>query len=70
MAAKLTRLTHKTAIKLRLASESCNICCIRSRRPVQKIWSHPQLCILFCVCKILSEISEHNEFKVKGYKIP
>jgi hypothetical protein len=30
-AAKLTRLTHKIAIQLRLEVESCSICCCRSR---------------------------------------
>jgi len=36
MAAKLTRLTHKIAIKLHLVTESCTICGSRSRRPVRK----------------------------------
>jgi hypothetical protein len=37
MAAKLTRLTHKIAIQLHLAAESCTICSCRSRRPVRKL---------------------------------
>jgi hypothetical protein len=37
MAAKLTRLTHKTAIQLYLVAESFTICSSRSRRPVRKI---------------------------------
>jgi hypothetical protein len=36
MAAKLTRLTHKIAIKLHLVAESCTICSSRSRWPVRK----------------------------------
>jgi hypothetical protein len=37
IAAKLTRLTHKTAIQLRLVAESYTICSSRSRRPVRKL---------------------------------
>jgi len=37
MAAKLTRLTHKIAIKLHLVAESSTICSSRSRRPIQKL---------------------------------
>jgi hypothetical protein len=37
MAAKLTRLTHKIAIKLHLVAESCTICSSRSRWPVRKL---------------------------------
>jgi hypothetical protein len=36
MEAKLTRLTHKIAIKLHLVAESCTICSSRSMRPVRK----------------------------------
>jgi hypothetical protein len=36
MAAKLTRLTHKTAIQLYLMAESCTICSSRSRLPARK----------------------------------
>jgi hypothetical protein len=45
MAAKLTRLTHKTAIQLHLVAESCTICSSRSRRPVRKLLGTP-LCFL------------------------
>jgi len=41
MAAELTRLTHKIAIKLRLVAESCTICSSRSRRPVRKLLYTP-----------------------------
>jgi hypothetical protein len=37
MAAKLTRLTHKIAIQLHLAEESCTICSSRARQPVRKL---------------------------------
>jgi hypothetical protein len=37
MAAKLTTLTHKIAIKLHLVAESSTICSSRSRRPVRKL---------------------------------
>jgi hypothetical protein len=40
MVAKLTRLTHKVAIQLNLAAESCPICSSRSRLPVQKLFIH------------------------------
>jgi len=41
MAAKLTRLTHKTAIQLHLVAKSCTICNSRSRRPVRKVLDTP-----------------------------
>jgi len=34
MAAKITRLTHKIAIQLRLVAERCTIFSYRSRQPV------------------------------------
>jgi hypothetical protein len=37
MAAKLTRLTHKTAIQLQLVAQNCTICSSRSRRPARKL---------------------------------
>jgi hypothetical protein len=37
MAAKLTRLTHKTAIQLHLVAECCTIGSSHSRRPVRKL---------------------------------
>jgi hypothetical protein len=37
MATKLTKLTHKIAIKLYLVAESCNICSSRSMRPVREL---------------------------------
>jgi len=37
MAAKLTRLTHKITIQLRLVAESFIVCSSRSRRPVRKL---------------------------------
>jgi hypothetical protein len=37
MAAKLTRLTHKIAIRLRLVAESSTICSSCSRQPVRKL---------------------------------
>jgi hypothetical protein len=41
MAAKLIRLTHKTAIQLHLLAESCIICSSSSRRPVRKLLDTP-----------------------------
>jgi len=37
MAAKLIRLTHKIATKLRLLAESCTICSSRSSQLVRKL---------------------------------
>jgi hypothetical protein len=37
MAAKITRLAHKIAIKLHLVAESCTIYSSRSRRSVPKL---------------------------------
>jgi len=40
--AQLTRLTHKIAIKLHLAAESCTMCSSRYRRPpVRKLLDIP-----------------------------
>jgi hypothetical protein len=41
IAAKLTRLTHKIVIQLRLVAESCIICIPCSRRPVRKLLGTP-----------------------------
>jgi hypothetical protein len=41
MAAKLTRLSHKTAIQLHFLAESCTICSSRSRWPVRKLLDTP-----------------------------
>jgi len=41
MAAKLTRLTRKIAIQLRLVAENCTICNSRSRRPGWKLLHPP-----------------------------
>jgi hypothetical protein len=41
MYAKFTRVTHKTAIQLRLVAESCTIYSSRSRRPVRKLLDTP-----------------------------
>jgi len=41
MAARLTRLTRKIEIQLRLMAESCTICNSRSRRPVRKLLDTP-----------------------------
>jgi len=37
MAAKLTRMTHKIAIQLKLLAQSCTICSSCSRRPVRRL---------------------------------
>jgi len=41
MAAKLTRLTNKIAIQLRLMVENYTICSFRSRQPVRKLLDTP-----------------------------
>jgi hypothetical protein len=46
MAAKLTRLTHKIAIQLRLVVDNCTICSFRSRWPVREIWIHSRISLL------------------------
>jgi hypothetical protein len=49
MAAKLTRLTHKIAIKLHLVAELCTICNSRCWRPVRKLLDTPSyLCQSSC----------------------
>jgi len=42
MAAKLTVLTHRTAIQLHLVAESCIICSSRSRGQSGNFWIHPR----------------------------
>jgi len=41
MAAKLTKLTHKIAVKLHVVVESCTICSSRARRPVRRLLDTP-----------------------------
>jgi hypothetical protein len=41
MEAKLTRVTHKISIQLHLVAESCTICNLHSRQPVQKLPDTP-----------------------------
>jgi hypothetical protein len=53
-AAKLTILTHKTAIQLHLVAESCTICCSRSRRPVRKLLVTP---LYFDKVVVLGEVN-------------
>jgi hypothetical protein len=51
MAEKVTRLTHKIAIKLYLVAKSCVICVSRSRRPVRKLLvtpSHTNVLLVIC----------------------
>jgi diketogulonate reductase-like aldo/keto reductase len=47
MAEKLTRLTHKIAIRLHLVTESCIICGSRPRRPVRNLLGTPLYFIIF-----------------------
>jgi len=52
MPAKPTRLTHKTAIYLRLMAESCTICSSRSKRPVRNLLdttSYMKIFSILCV---------------------
>jgi len=49
MAAKPTRLTHKTAIQLHPMAKSCTICSSCSRQPVWKLLDTP-LYNLHCFC--------------------
>jgi len=46
MAAKLPRLTHKIAIQLHVAAESCAICSYCSRWPVWKLLDIPSHAII------------------------
>jgi hypothetical protein len=53
MAAKLTRLTQKIAIQLRLVAQSCTICSSRCRRPVWKLlWLHLRTHLIRRVCQL------------------
>jgi hypothetical protein len=56
MAAKLTRMTHKIAIQLHLAAESCTVSSSRSRWPVRKLLNTPSHATLevFTAMKIQS----------------
>jgi hypothetical protein len=51
MAAKLTILTHKIAIQLRLVAESCTIWSSRSRRSVLKLLDTPRMRANMQTCK-------------------
>jgi hypothetical protein len=48
MTAKLTRLTHKIAIKLHVVTESCTICITCSRRPVRELLDTPSYIQITC----------------------
>jgi len=48
VASKLTRLTHKITVKLRLVAESCIISSSRSRCPVRKLLDTPSYLLLRC----------------------
>jgi len=41
MVVNLIKLTHKTAIQLRLVAESCTICTSRAKRLVRKLLDTP-----------------------------
>jgi hypothetical protein len=60
MVAKLTRLTHKIAIKLHLVAESCTICSSRSRRPVRKLFMHHPLCVCVHYFEIRGLLTRQN----------
>jgi hypothetical protein len=64
MAAKLTRLTHKIAIRLHQVAESCAICSSRSRRPVRKLLDTPSYfkfkSISYCKLGISSHMNAEN----------
>jgi len=56
MEAKLTRLTHKTAIQLHLVAESCTICRTRSRRPVRRLLDTPSYVTLYILrCRVFEK---------------
>jgi len=48
MAAKLTRLTYKMAVKPHLVVQSCTICSSRSRRQVRKLLDAPSYIFFSC----------------------
>jgi hypothetical protein len=56
MTAKLSRLTHKVAIQLHLAAESCTICSFRSRRPVPKLLDTPSYLYFFTLIIIAIQV--------------
>jgi len=55
MAEKFTRLSHKIAIQLHLAAESCTICSSRSRWPIRKPLDTPSYYHLPLWCRVLSK---------------
>jgi hypothetical protein len=64
MAAKLTRLTHKIAIKLYLVAQRCTICSSRSQRPVRNIldtswYTSNSFATFFAVRKYLEPLTFH-----------
>jgi hypothetical protein len=46
MAAKLTRLTHKTVIKLHLAAESCPFAVLTPGVQSGNFWIHPRMVVM------------------------
>jgi len=53
MAAKLTRLTHKIAIKLQLVAESFIIYSSRSGQPNRKLMDTPMYVRVYLCCAVL-----------------
>jgi hypothetical protein len=70
MAAKLTRLTHKVAIRLHLVAENFTICSSRSRRPVRKLLDTPSYTSPICQVVTLFEVwsvfvfTIYNQFRI------
>jgi len=56
MEAKLTRLTHKIAMKLHLVAESCTFCSSRSSGQSRNFWIHPRVRARPCMCVSLLNI--------------
>jgi hypothetical protein len=54
VAAKLIRLTHKTAMQLHLVAENCTICSSRSRWPVRKLFEYTLVCVVLVNLNVLN----------------
>jgi hypothetical protein len=63
MAAKLTRLTHKIAIQLRLVAEIVTICSSRSRRASPETFGYT----LVSLSDFLSLLGKGEQFSLGGH---
>jgi hypothetical protein len=70
MAAKVTKLTHKIAIKLHLVAQGCTIFSSRAKRPVRKLLdtpSHVAPPIIEALCPVFVDLISISRYSERLY---